>query len=327
MSRARVAVAALVAVLLALFSTGAAASTGGKDKKNQTPALTHGKVAVDGGYLHYVRAGSGPPLVLLHGWLGTWVTWQKVIPGLAREHTVIAIDLPGLGDSSHFSGGYDKVTTARRVREAVRKLGFKDKVEILAHDVGGQVAYPYARDFPNEVSRLAVVESVLPGFGQEDFYPYSWHFTFNIAPAPLAEKVIDNDDVKVVLDYFYDGARHPEAIARNDFYRAYADPDDRHAGYEYYRSLAADSADNQANAEAKRLTMPVLAMGGQYSLGGFIANSFRNVASDVREVVAPDAGHFTPEEAPGFTVDCARLFFGGIAPPQNLPANLAGCLP
>ncbi|GIH21911.1 epoxide hydrolase [Acrocarpospora phusangensis] len=306
---------AVIAALVALFTSAAGPANAGGD-------LRHGKVTVDGGNIHYVRAGNGPPLVLLHGWLGTWYTWNKVIPELARDHTVIAIDLPGLGDSSVYADGYDKATTARRVRDAVRKIGFRGQVELLAHDVGGQVAYPYARDFPAEVSRLMVIESVLPGFGQEDFYAWSWHFLFNMSP--LAEQVIDRDDVKPVLDYFYDGARHPENIARQEYYKAYGEPGDRHAGYEYYRSLAADSADNQANAEAKKLRVPVLAAGGQYALGGMIAASFGHVADDVREVIVPDAGHFVPEETPRFTIDCAKLFFANSPQPAP-PASLAGC--
>ncbi|WP_246264834.1 alpha/beta fold hydrolase [Acrocarpospora pleiomorpha] len=306
---------AVIAALVALFTSAAGPANAGGD-------LRHGKVSVDGGSIHYVRAGNGPPLVLLHGWLGTWYTWNKVIPELARDHTVLAFDLPGIGESSVYAGGYDKVTTAHRIREAVRKIGFRGQVELLAHDVGGQVAYPYARDFPGEVTRLAVIEALLPGFGQEDFYPFSWHFQFNMSP--IAEAVWDTGDTKPILDHFFDGARHPENIAREVFYKAYSDPGDRHAGFEYYRSLAADAANNQANADSKRLTMPVLAIGGQQALGGIIAGSFRHVANDVREVIAPESGHFTPEENPQFTAACAKLFFANTPQPPP-PANLTGC--
>jgi hypothetical protein len=107
---------------------------------------------------------------------------------------------------------------------------------------------------------------------------------------------------------------------REPYYRAYSDPADRTAGYEYYRAFAADAEDNRAHAVSKRLLMPVLAMGGQRSLGSTIAASFRPVAADVREVVAPDSAHFIPEENPRFLIDCARLFFGDL-PAGTPPAR------
>jgi pimeloyl-ACP methyl ester carboxylesterase len=274
---------------------------------------------VDGQSLHAVIGGRGPALVLLHGWPETWWAWHLVMPGLAQDHTVIAFDLPGLGSSSIPSGGYDKATTAQRIRQAVHVLGY-NRVQILAHDVGALVAYPYARDFPDEVSRLAVLETPLSGFGLEDVYGLSWHFLFNASPAPIPERIMDNDDVSTYLGMLFDGAHHPEAIDRQRYFTAYSDPARRTAGYNYYRAFAGDAADNRANAAAKRLTMPVLAMGAQFVFGPGVAASFGNVAADVRTVVAPDSGHFIPEENPTFLVACAHLFFGqaGVTPPPDL---------
>ncbi|MFC9975003.1 alpha/beta fold hydrolase [Spirillospora sp. NPDC127200] len=267
----------------------------------------HGSVKVEGGTLHYVRGGSGPPLLLVHGWPETWWAWHKVMPALARRHTVIAVDLPGLGDSTAPAGGYDKATTAKRLREAVHKLGYR-KIGILAHDLGVSIAHPYARDFPDEVSRLAVLESPLPGFGLDALYSVTWHIEFNQMPKPVPEQIVDNDDVRPFYGSIYDGTRHPEAVDRERYFRAYADPADRSAGFEYYRAFGADAADNRANA-ARRLRMPVLAMGGQYAMQGLVAQSFRNVADDVREVIAPDSGHFIPEENPAFLTEQALAFF------------------
>ncbi|MER7420250.1 alpha/beta hydrolase [Micromonospora peucetia] len=288
-------------------------------------AVRGGNVTVDGTTLRYATTGSGSPLVLLHGWPQTSRVWHRVLPALARQHTVITFDLPGLGTSTAPTGGYDKATTARRIRQAVHQLGFT-QVALIGHDLGAMVAYNYARDFPTEVTRIGVVESPLPGFGLESFYGISWHFLFNAAAAPIPERIMDNKDVPTYLGMLFDGAQHPEAIDRNAYYRAYSDPAKRTAGYEYYRALKADAADNQANAQAKRLTIPVLAMGAQSVFGPAVAASFRQVAGDVRAVVAPDTGHWIAEENPSFFSACALLFFG---PSTGTPASpdLTGCAP
>ncbi|WP_433250761.1 alpha/beta fold hydrolase [Streptosporangium sp. CA-135522] len=330
MTLGRAVVGASVALAVALFTTTASAGASAaphkpsKSAASSTVTFTHGRVAVDGGTLHYVRGGSGPALVLLHGWPQTSLIWNPVMSELARQHTVIAIDLPGLGESSIPTGGYDKVTTARRIRQAVNRLGFT-QVKILGHDLGALVGYAYARDFPTEVTRLAAVETPLAGFGLEELYGISWHFRFNSSPAPIPEKIMDNDDVSTYLGMMFNFSHHPEAINRESYYRAYADPARRTAGYGYYRAFAADAENNKANA-SKRLTIPVLGIGGQYSFGTGVADSFGKVADDVRAVVAPDSAHFVPEENPTFTSDCANLFFG---PSNGTPQRpeLAGCAP
>ncbi|WP_308250157.1 alpha/beta fold hydrolase [Sphaerisporangium fuscum] len=319
--------AALVVAVCATTASAGASETPTEPTEGAArfaPGFVHGKVAVDGSVIHYVRGGSGPALVLLHGWPETWLMWRGVMPTLARTHTVIAMDLPGLGDSTVPAGGFDKVTTARRIHEAVTKLGFT-QVEIMGHDQGVLIAYPYARDYPGEVKRIAVIESPLSGFGLENLYGLSWHFKFNMSPAPIPETIMDNDDVSTYLGMMFGFSYNRAGIDATAYYRAYADPAKRHAGYEYYRAFPADAQDNQANA-SKRLTVPVMAIGGQYSFGTGVADSFRQVADDVRPVVAPDAGHFVPEENPTFVADCADLFFGAANTPPSRP-ELAPCAP
>ena len=330
----RFTIAAVVTLMALLFGTavsaGATPSTPAHSQASSVPiqalpGFQQGTVPVDGGTVHYVRGGSGPALVLLHGWPETWWAWHKVMPGLATEHTVIALDLPGLGSSSFLSGGYDAASTARRVRQAVHELGF-DRVVILAHDLGVLIAYDYARDFPAEVTRLAVLDSSLNGFGLEDVYVVSFHFLLNESPAPIPEHIINNQlAVRAYLGYIFNVEHVPGAVDRAVYYRAYADPAHREAGYDYFRAYPQNAADNLANA-AKRLTMPVLAMGGEFGFGTAVAESFQQVANDVHEVVAPGSGHFIPEEAPGFLVDCASLFFGD-SQGQTPPPGLAGCAP
>jgi pimeloyl-ACP methyl ester carboxylesterase len=304
-------------------SAPAGAGPAGAGPAGAGAAIEQGLVPVEGGTIHYTRAGSGPPLLLLHGWPETSYAWHKTMPDLAGNYTVIALDLPGLGESSVPVGGYDKVSTARRVREAVQRLGFR-QIMILAHDLGGLVGFAYARDFPTEVTRLAVLESPLPGPTSDKLNQFTWHILFNSTPAPIPEQLIDDEDVPIYLGMFFEGSVSP--ADREPYYRAYADPTRRHAGFEYYRALRADAADIQRNGASKRLAVPVLAVGAARSLGGLVAESYRPVASDVREVSAPDSAHFVPEENPRFVIDCARLFFApghtGSTPPRP---ELAGC--
>jgi len=284
--------------------------------------FTHGLVSVDGIPIHYVRGGAGPAVLLLHGWPETWWAWRGVMPGLALNHTVIAVDLPGLGASGIPADGFDKATTARRIHQAMVQLGIS-RVTLVGHDVGVLVAYPYARDFPNDVDRLVVIELPLSGFGLEQFYGVAdFHFLFNLAPAPIPETILDTADVPAYHGMIYDYAVNRAAIDRERYYLAYADPDRRHAGYEYYRAFAADAADNQANAAAKRLMMPVLTMGGDHSFG-FGPPFFQPVAADVRGIMVPDTMHYVPEENPAFVVACLGYFLGDTAGPP--PTAYAGC--
>ena len=316
----RVCYVVLTAVVVLLVGSAAKAES---PVAKDLPGFSHGTVAVDGTTLHYVRGGEGPPLVLLHGWPQTWWMWSKVMPTLAERHTVIAFDLPGAGDSSIPDGGYDKVTTAKRIRAGVHALGFSH-VSLLGHDLGALVAYPYARDYPTEVDRIAVLESPLSGFGLEDLYGASFHLGLNQTAAPVPERLIDDEDVSTYLGWLFSGAHHPDRIDQGVYFRAYGTAARRTAGYDYYRAFTADAADNRANA-GKRLPMPVLAMGAEFTFGPLVANSFSQVADDVRGVIAPDSGHWIPEENAAFLGACATLFFGPAGVPAPSP-ELADCV-
>lgn len=320
-------IAALAVGVLVLLAGASSTASAGAERPapKGLPSFQEGTVPVEGGKLHYVRGGSGPPLVLLHGWPETWRSWAKVMPDLARTHTVIALDLPGLGGSSVPGGGYDAAHTAQRVHQAVTTLGY-DEVSLLAHDLGALVAYPYARDFAAGVTRMAVLESPLNGFGLEEAYGLSWHFNFNSTPKPVPEKLIgDAGHVRTYLGWMFSSARYPDRIDQKEYIRAYSDAAHRSAGFDYYRAFTANAADNKANA-GKKLAMPVLAMGAADVFGPGVAQSFGQVATDVRQVVAPDSGHWIPEENAPFLASCAKLFFG--SPPADPPSgDLAGCAP
>jgi pimeloyl-ACP methyl ester carboxylesterase len=287
-----------------------------------------GMVAIPGDTLHYVIGGSGPVLVLLHGWPMTWWEWNTVMPGLAKAHTVIAFDLPGLGNSTvPTSGGYTTADTAVRLHEAVTALGFNN-VSILAHDLGVNIGYAYARLYSQSVSRLMVLDSELNGYGLESSYGFSFHFDLNMAAPPTPEDIINNREAEVAyLNYLYSFAHKPGAITSFDkstWYGAYSCPANREAGYNYYRAFPQNETWD-ISTNTTKLTIPVVAMGGEDSFGTSVATSFDNVDSDVNSIVAPDSGHYIPEEDPGFVTECAKLFFSSD-PNQQAPSGFAACL-
>ena len=310
----------------------AASSRDGACMAPASPTLDgfrQGMVAIPGDSVHFVIGGSGPVLVLLHGWPMTWWEWNTVMPALAKSHTVIAFDLPGLGNSTiPTSGDFTVATAATQLHEAVTALGFGN-ISILAHDLGVGIAYAYARIYSGSVGRLMVLDSELNGFGLEANFGFSFHFDLNMAPPPIPENIINNRLAEVTyLNYLYSFAAKAGAITNQDkhiWYGAYNCPANREAGYNYYRAFSADATWDQNNSTPK-LTIPVAAMGGEDSFGTAVATSLQNVASDVHTIVAPGSGHYIPEEDPGFVTECATLFFSSN-PNQTAPAGFEACLP
>jgi pimeloyl-ACP methyl ester carboxylesterase len=320
------ATAALTVPSVNAASAPAAERPGSTSQGETLAGFQQGYVAVSGSNVHYVRGGSGPLLVLLHGWPESWWAFHDVMPSLAQHFTVVAFDLPGLGQSSAPAGGYDAATSAARIHQAVRKLGFTGPVNVLGHDMGVLIGYDYARDYPGEVTKVALLESALNGFGLENAYGLSFHFLLNQSSSPIPENIINNQ--LAVRSYlgaiFTKFTYNTAAIDQEAYFAAYANPAVREAGYNYYRAWPQNAADNQANA-AKRLTIPVLAVGGQYAFGTGVAASLSQVADHVQTVVVPNSGHFIPEENPGYLSACATLFFAGSGG-QPVPADMASCV-
>jgi pimeloyl-ACP methyl ester carboxylesterase len=293
--------------------------------------FTQGNVAIPGDSIHFVIGGSGPALVLLPGWPLTWWEFHTIMPSLAKSYTVIALDLPGLGNSTcPTSGGFTMADTAVRVKEAVDALGFgNENISILGHDLGANVAYSYARLYPGQVNRVMVLESALNGYGLESLYGDAFHFLLNMQPPPTPEDIINNvESSDAYLNYLYSFAAKPHAITTQDldvWYGAYSCPENREAGYDYYRAFPQNATwDTKTNT--KKLTVLMGAMGGEDSFGNFVAQSFGNVDSNVRTIIAPGSGHYIPEEDPGFLAECATLFFSP-SPPAKAPHGYATCLP
>ena len=283
------------------------------------PRVDHRYADLGDVLIHYVVAGSGPTLVLLHGWPQTWWEWRHVIPPLAQNYTVIAPDLRGLGDSSRPVDGYDKKTVANDIwRLLAEQLGC-GSFFLVGHDWGGPTAYALAAAHPEAVRRLVILDVVIPGCGG-DFSEGGrrWHHQFHMTP-DLPEALVQGRE-DIYLSWFYRtfAYRH-DAIGPDDldeYLRTYRQPGAMRAGFAYYRAIPRDVADNRAIIDRFKLPMPVLAIGGAVSYphgrgrGSAPEQSLKRVAVDVRGAVVPECGHFIPEEAPGPLVDRLRAFLG-----------------
>jgi pimeloyl-ACP methyl ester carboxylesterase len=286
----------------ALFATPAAKAA---DKD-----ITSRMAEVDGVQLHYLTAGHGPALILLHGYTQTSLMWRPIIPLLAERFTVIAPDLPGIGDSSIPKTGIDMKTSAVRIHALVHSLGLKIS-SVVGHDIGLMVAYAYAAQFPDETQKLAVMDAFLPGVpGWEPIYndPNVWHFRFN---GEYPEALVKGRE-RTYFEYFWnvlaaDKTRSLPEADRKAYTTAYAKPGRMRAGWAYFASWP-QLAKDFAQFSQTKLTMPVLSIGGEKSLGNQLAEQMKLVANNVTVVVLKDTGHWILEERPKETTDALVKF-------------------
>jgi pimeloyl-ACP methyl ester carboxylesterase len=265
---------------------------------------------VNGVKLHYLTAGSGTPLILLHGYAETSLMWKPIIPVLAERFTVIAPDLPGIGDSGIPADGLDMKGAAIRIHDLAKSLGVQ-KAEVVGHDIGLMVAYAYAAQFPTEVTKLVLMDAFLPGVsGWEAVYnnPNIWHFRFN---GPTPEALVQGRE-RTYFDYFWndfaaDKTHSIPETARQAYAAAYARPGRMHAGWAYFVSFL-QAAKDFAQLSQTRLTIPVLTVGGDKSLGEALGQQAKLVATDVTVVVLKDTGHWVLEERPAETTEALKKF-------------------
>jgi pimeloyl-ACP methyl ester carboxylesterase len=264
----------------------------------------------DGVRLQYLTAGRGPAVILLHGYAETSRMWRPIIPVLAKKFTVIAPDLPGIGDSAIPASGIDMKTSASRVHALVRSLGI-EKARVVGHDIGLMVAYAYATQFPTETEKLVVMDAFLPGVpGWEAIYnaPNIWHFRFN---GEYPEALVKGRE-RTYFEYFWnvfaaDKTRSIPEAERKAYTEAYSRPGRMRAAWAYFASwpqLAQDFAQLSQN----KLTMPVLSIGGEKSLGKPLAEQMKLVADNVTVIVLKDTGHWILEERPKETTDALVTF-------------------
>jgi len=265
---------------------------------------------IDGAKLHYMTAGHGTPLILLHGYAETSLMWKPIIPLLAERFTVIAPDLPGIGDSDIPADGLDMKNAAIRIHDLAKSLGVQ-KAEVVGHDIGLMVAYAYAAQFPTEVTKLVLMDAFLPGVeGWEAVYnnPAIWHFRFN---GPTPEALVQGRE-RTYFDYFWNdfAADKTHSIPEADrkaYAAAYARPGRMHAGWAYFVSFL-QAAKDFAQLSQTKLTMPVLTIGGDKSLGEALGQQAKLVATDATVVVLKNTGHWVLEEQPKETTEALENF-------------------
>ncbi len=266
-------------------------------------------IQTDGATLHVRVGGQGPAVVLLHGFGDTGDMWTPLAVNLARDHTVVVPDLRGMGLSSKPPGGYDKRTQAADIRSVLTTLGL-DRAAIVGHDIGTMVAYAYAAHYPEKTVKLVVMDAPVPGIPPWDSMvrlPALWHFDFG---GPDAERLVAGRE-RIYLDRFWnefagDRTKIDEAT-REHYAKLYARPGAMRAAFAQFNAIRQDTEDNKG-VMATKLGMPVLAVGGEKSFGANEAAVMRNAATDVTELVIPNAGHWLMEEAPLATITAIRAF-------------------
>ena len=277
--------------------------------------------------LHAVTAGDGPPLLLIHGWPGSWYYWRLVMPALARDFEVIAVDQRGIGLSDKPEEGYDTGTLANDLAGLMDALGH-EQFAVVGVDTGMLIGYALAADHPDRVARLAVGEAPLPGITPptplilpDQVVDRLWHIPFNQLKETNEKLVRGREDIffgaefsasagtnklpGYAVKYYVDGlASSPEAL---------------HGSFQLYRAFGATAAQNEER-KTRRLPMPVLAMGGAESSGAMAADKMKLVADDVQTLVIPGIGHWLAEQAPD---ELSAALTDFLAPYREAAANNA----
>jgi pimeloyl-ACP methyl ester carboxylesterase len=271
-----------------------------------------GKFAdVNGIKMHYLVAGKGDPIILMHGYAQNSHMWRPTIKELAKTHLVVAPDLRGFGDTTKAEAGYDKKSMAADVHALAQKLGI-GKAGIAGHDIGLMVAYAYAAQYPAEVDRIALLDAFIPGVGDTTnlfLLKDLWHFHF-YGPTPLA---LVNGRERIYFEHFWndfaaDGKKSVSEADRVFYAKKYAMPGAMKAGMEVFRNFDQDAKDNAVFAKTK-LTMPMLVLGGEKSGGEFLITQGKMVATNVDGVLIKNSGHWLVDEQPGQVIPKLAAFF------------------
>ncbi len=293
------------AICLAVFGLTCLA-----EAQNSTPKFVSRDANVGSARIHYTTGGSGPTVILLHGFAETSRMWNPILPVLGAKFTVIAPDLPGIGDSSIPTGAMSVTTAAIQIHELAKSLGVT-KARVVGHDIGLMVAYAYAAKFPSEVEKLVVMDAFIPGVqGWEPIYnsPDYWHFRFH---GPTPEALVKGRE-NIYFGYFWndladDKNRSIPEADRKAYLGAYSRPGRMHASWEYFATFP-QAAKEFAEMAQTKLTMPVLSIGGDKSLGEPLAEQMKLVATNVTVVIVKNSGHWILEEQPKQTTDALVNF-------------------
>jgi pimeloyl-ACP methyl ester carboxylesterase len=255
--------------------------------------------------LHAVIGGDGPPLLLIHGWPGSWYYWRLVMPALARDFQVIAVDQRGIGLSDRPEEGYDTGTLANDLIGLMDALGH-DRFAVVGVDTGLLIGYALAADHPDRVARVALGEAPLPGISPpaplilpDQIVDRLWHIPFNQLRETNEKLVRGREDIFFGAEFSASAGtkKLPDHAVKYYVDGLAASPEALHGSFQLYRAFGATTAQN-LERKTRRLTMPVLAMGGAESSGTMVEETMKPIADDVQGVVFAGIGHWLAEQAP-----------------------------
>jgi pimeloyl-ACP methyl ester carboxylesterase len=277
------------------------------------PSSFHGRLIQTNGTALYVRVGgNGPAVVLLHGYGETGDMWEPLAVKLAADHMVIVPDLRGMGLSPKPPNGYDKKTQGQDIAGVLDHLKV-EHADLVTHDIGNMVGYALAAEYPARITRFVIIDAPLPGVGPWDDIVRShalWHFSFY---GPDAERLVKGRE-RIYLDRFWNEfAADPKLFdeaSREHYAAIYARPGAMHAGFEQFKAFDQDAIDNKAFVAKGKVTMPVLALGGEKSFGPMMATVMRAAATNVTQGIVANSGHWIMEENPTATIELVSNFLG-----------------
>jgi pimeloyl-ACP methyl ester carboxylesterase len=299
---------ALPVVLLIACAGISAPSPAQQQSDPAVPQLGDGFISstadVNGTTLHYVRGGTGPAVILLHGFPQDWYEFHQIMPRLATRFTVIAPDLPGIGGSKPTPGGYDAANLAEDIRQLAQHLSL-ERIYLVGHDLGGIVAYAFARLYPEETRGVMILDVPLPGIEPwEDVEadPLLWHINFHQTP-DLPEQLIAGRQAVYFRHFWSLGTVNGDGISDDDaahYASAYAAPEQLRAGFEMYRALPANEEFNAAQRSA--IEVPLVLAGGDQGFGPLLpdiaealqTHGWTNVTVELIE----KSGHYVADEQP-----------------------------
>ena len=267
------------------------------------PEVTHRTAQVNGEALHYVTASdSGSPVLLVHGFPESWWAFRGVIPPLAAKHRVIAVDLPGFGDSAHGAGDYSSSFAADSLRQLIEQLGL-GPVHLTGQDIAGPTTFRLAAQHPELIRSYAGIETGLPGFGLEMLadvtHGGTWHIGVMAAPG-IPQMLLTGRERAFLAGYAYPAMSiKTDAITEQDideFTRAYAQPDGFAGAIGLYRSILTEGEEIRQIVAGGKLAMPVLSVGA--GTGPFTHQAMNAIADNVTEANLPDIGHLAALEDP-----------------------------
>ncbi len=277
----------------------------------------------DGIRFHHLRTGTGPTVVLISGFPQSVYAWRRVIPLLAKDFDVIALDLPGQGDSDKPIGGYDTATAAKRVNAFLKTIGV-GRHFLVGHDVGSWIGYPYAHEFASDLDGIVFLDANIPGVTLQPYinvadpdYWRNWHFLFNIIE-DLPEALL-KDRERILIEWFFNKktANAMATFSKDDideYVRAYSSLGGMRGMLGYYRAVIEDMEYNKRLFGTK-ISVPVLALGGDVGSAPGIFEAMKPLAENIQGGVIANSGHYIPEEQPEALVSALQEFFAGI--PRN----------